>query len=174
VAVTGGHRFRMVSAGVDHTCGIREDGVALCWGNGGAGRLGTGGGAASIPTPVAAEQVFQGISAGLEHTCALTESGQAFCWGSSVYGQTGTGLTAEPDLTLTELFVGVPTAVASELRFTSISASEAEHTCALTVEGASYCWGANAAGQLGYGKQEFHPGTFQYKRSLPVRVAGPR
>jgi alpha-tubulin suppressor-like RCC1 family protein len=173
VAVQGGHRFRMLSAGVDHTCGIREDGVALCWGNGGAGRLGTGGGPTSVPTPVAAEQRFEEVSAGLEHTCALTASGQAFCWGSSVYGQSGTGLTAEPGLTLTELFVETPTAVASELRFTSISASEAEHTCALTVEGASYCWGANGTGQLGYGKQEFHPETQQYKRSLPVRVAGP-
>lgn len=174
VAVSGGHRFRVVSAGVDHTCGIREDGVALCWGNGGAGRLGTGGFTTSTPTPVAAEQIFHEISAGLEHTCALTASGQAFCWGSSVYGQSGTGLTAEPGLTLTELFVEVPTAVASELRFTSISASDVQHTCALTVEGASYCWGGNTAGELGYGKQEFHPETQQYKRSLPVRVAGPR
>ena len=90
-----------------------------------------------------------------------------------MYGQSGTGLTAEPGLTLTETFVGGPTAVASELRFTSISASEYAHTCALTVEGAAYCWGANTAGQLGYGKQEFHPETYQYKRSLPVRVAGP-
>jgi alpha-tubulin suppressor-like RCC1 family protein len=173
VAVRGAHRFRRVSAGVDHTCGIREDGVALCWGNGWAGRLGTGGGTTSVPTPVAAELVFEEISAGLEHTCALTASGQAFCWGSSVYGQSGTRLTAEPGLTLSELFVGVPTAVASELRFTSISASEAQHTCALTAEGASYCWGANTTGELGYGKQQFHPETQQNKRSLPVRVAGP-
>jgi alpha-tubulin suppressor-like RCC1 family protein len=174
VAVQGGHRFRMLSAGVNHTCGVREDGVALCWGSGWSGQLGTGGGTTSLPTPVASEQRFDQISAGLEHTCAVTGSGQAFCWGSSVYGQTGTGLTAEPGPTLTALVVGAPTPVASPLRFTSISASEAEHTCALTVEGASYCWGANTVGQLGYGKQEFHPETFQYKRSLPVRVAGPR
>lgn len=173
VAVHGGHRFRMVSAGINHTCGVREGGVALCWGSGWSGRLGTGGSTTSVPTPVAAEQSFAQISAGLEHTCALTGSGQAFCWGSSVYGQTGTGLTAEEGLTLTDLFVGAPTPVASELRFTSISASEAEHTCALTADGAAYCWGANTVGQLGYGKQEFHPQTYQYKRSLPVRVAGP-
>jgi alpha-tubulin suppressor-like RCC1 family protein len=173
VAVSGAHRFRVVSAGVDHTCGVRDDGVVLCWGNGWAGRLGTGSGTTSLPTPVAAKQTFEKVSAGLEHTCALTASGQPFCWGSSVYGQTGTGLTAEGDLTLPELFVGVPTPVASELRFTSISASEAQHTCALTREGASYCWGANTTGELGYGKQEFHPKTQQLKRSLPVRVAGP-
>ena len=174
VAVQGAHTFRALSAGVAHTCGVRVDGVALCWGNGGSGRLGTGGGTTHVPARVATQQLFEKISAGLEHTCALTVSGQAFCWGSSVYGQSGTGLTAEPGLTLTQLFVGVPTAVASELRFTSISASEAEHTCAVTLEGASYCWGANTVGQLGYGKQEFHPETYQYKRSLPVRVAGPR
>ena len=171
VAVSGGHRFRMLSAGIGHTCGIREDGVALCWG--GFGQFGGGDGITSVPTPVAGEQVFEEISVGSQHKCALTASGQAFCWGSSVYGQSGTGLTAEPGPTLTQLTVRVPTAVASDLRFTSISASEAEHTCALTAERALYCWGANGAGELGYGKQEFHPETQQYKRSFPVRVAGP-
>lgn len=173
VAVRGDHRFSMLSAGVDHTCGVRQDGVALCWGSGHGGRLGTGGATTSTPTPVAGEHTFASISAGLEHSCALTLAGQAYCWGASLYGQTGTGLTGEPGLTLPDLFIGSPAAVATELRFTGISASEAQHTCATTADGGAWCWGANTAGELGYGKQEFHPETHQYKRALPVRVAGP-
>ncbi|HZI29560.1 MAG TPA: Ig-like domain-containing protein [Gemmatimonadaceae bacterium] len=41
VAVAGGHRFSMLSAGLRHTCGRRTDGVVYCWGSGRTGQLGT-------------------------------------------------------------------------------------------------------------------------------------
>ena len=31
-AVSGSHNFTHVSAGTDHTCGVRTDFTALCWG----------------------------------------------------------------------------------------------------------------------------------------------
>ena len=31
-AVQGSHNFRQVSSGSFHTCGVRKDGAALCWG----------------------------------------------------------------------------------------------------------------------------------------------
>ena len=31
-AVQGSHNFRQVSSGTYHTCGVRKDGAALCWG----------------------------------------------------------------------------------------------------------------------------------------------
>lgn len=40
--VSGGLRFRMLSAGSQHVCGIAEDGRAYCWGRGVDGQLGDG------------------------------------------------------------------------------------------------------------------------------------
>jgi alpha-tubulin suppressor-like RCC1 family protein len=35
-------RFRTVTAGMYHTCGLGEDGRAYCWGRNGYGQLGDG------------------------------------------------------------------------------------------------------------------------------------
>jgi alpha-tubulin suppressor-like RCC1 family protein len=42
VAVTGGRRFRQVTSGSFHTCGLNASGVAFCWGANPAGQLGDG------------------------------------------------------------------------------------------------------------------------------------
>lgn len=49
------------------------------------------------------------------------------------------------------------------LRFTAVSAG-GEHTCAISDDGTTYCWGAGENGQLGHGRSS---GSFQ-----PVAVAG--
>ena len=53
--------------------------------------------------------------------------------------------------------------MAGGLTFTAISAG-GRHTCALTPNGAAYCWGSNVVGQLGSG-----PGP---TRAVPTLVAG--
>jgi alpha-tubulin suppressor-like RCC1 family protein len=55
--VAGGLRFRQVSAGGDHTCGITTDGDLYCWGFNWSGQLGSQfgygtGGSRLTPTPV--------------------------------------------------------------------------------------------------------------------------
>lgn len=57
----------------------------------------------------------------------------------------------------------MPVAVAGVLVFKDITAGEA-HSCGLTALGVLYCWGSNAAGQLG-------DGTLT-SRSAPVPVSG--
>jgi alpha-tubulin suppressor-like RCC1 family protein len=52
VAVTGGHRFRAVSTGQGHSCGVTTDDRAHCWGADNAGQLGDGT-TISSSTPVA-------------------------------------------------------------------------------------------------------------------------
>jgi hypothetical protein len=78
-AIGGTLRFTEISAGDTHTCALRGNGEAYCWG---AGATGTGmEAAASVPTRVATEHRFATISAGELRTCASTAGGATFCWG---------------------------------------------------------------------------------------------
>jgi len=92
---------------------------------------------------------FTSISTSAYHTCAIATSGETFCWGMDISGELGTP-------TLTSCNGGsnpcslMPVAVASDVRFDSLSASSSG-TCALTAAGQGYCWGANGIGQLGIG-----------------------
>lgn len=88
-----------ISAGmVAHTCARLADGTAKCWGNGGNGRLGTGGTANSLPATVkdaSGAQDLTGIAhieAGNAHSCALLQSGAILCWGRNNNGQIGYGV----------------------------------------------------------------------------------
>ena len=67
--------FDSVSAGAIHTCGVRSDGSAACWGSNGRG----------LSTPPVGS--FDSVSAGGRHTCGVRSDGSVACWGSNVYGQ---------------------------------------------------------------------------------------
>jgi len=85
---------------------------------------------------------FETVHAGSYQSCGLTAEGQAYCWGTNFTGVLG---NLEPASRFT-----VPTAVTGGLTFTRI-ATGLTQTCGLTAEGAAYCWGENADGQLGDG-----------------------
>ena len=78
-AVGGTLRLARIDAGATHTCGLRGNGEALCWGTGAIG-IGTGT-AAAAPTLVSTELRFASISAGEGRSCAATTGGATFCWG---------------------------------------------------------------------------------------------
>ena len=69
-----GEAFEELAVSRRHTCGLREDGTALCWG---ASDPDYDFGQAKAPQ---GEQ-FTAISAGYYHTCALRLDGTALCWG---------------------------------------------------------------------------------------------
>ena len=148
LAVTGGHLFDSVSAGGNHTCGITTDGKAYCWGRGGKGQLGSMGADLTQdyreyePLPVAGNHTFESVSAGEEHTCGITTDGEAYCWGSASHGRLVNGSATDVRST--------PTLVLGEHTFESVSADET-HTCAVTTQGAAYCWGSGESGKLGNG-----------------------
>lgn len=94
VEVHGGHRFKRISAGSKHTCGIRTDGVAMCWGSASNGRLGTGNTTtARVPAEVHGGHLFNEISASSTHTCAISTENVTMCWGTGINGQLGNGRT---------------------------------------------------------------------------------
>jgi alpha-tubulin suppressor-like RCC1 family protein len=162
VVMDGGQAsFASISAGYRHTCALKPDGTAYCWGSNEFGQLGDGTSTArDVPVLVAAGGLkFSAISAGGDHTCAITTGGAAYCWGSNVDGQLGRGTSNDISL--------VPVAVAGGLTFTRISASTGTrtrtqlglplkangvgHTCALSTSGDVYCWGDDRDLQLGQG-----------------------
>jgi len=95
-AVSGGHAWIYIGAGGSFSCGLRLDGVAMCWGydyNGevGQGTLGRG---TTVPTPVVGEIRFVQMGVGHGSTCAVTENEDAYCWGSGLWGEHGDGTFA--------------------------------------------------------------------------------
>jgi hypothetical protein len=115
-AVAGGHTFRQISAGGEHTCGVTTSGAAYCWGDNGAGQLGNNT-FSYAPRPVVGEFAFTQVDAGVDHTCALTPSGAAHCWGWNSDGQLGDGTTSGGWGTS-------PGAVAGGLAFSQIDAAK--------------------------------------------------
>jgi len=88
-------KFKQISAGGYHSCGVLVNGSALCWGNGGYGRLGYGGiSNQNIPVYVNGSYVFTSVSAGYFHSCGVLTNGSGMCWGWGADGRLGYGGTS--------------------------------------------------------------------------------
>jgi alpha-tubulin suppressor-like RCC1 family protein len=85
------------------------------------------------------------ISAGAAFTCAAAPgSGSVNCWGDGSSGQFGNGAAVPPDSATPVAVSGVSNA--------SIVACGNSHACAISSQ-AAWCWGADASGQVGDGKE---------------------
>lgn len=159
-AVIGEQRWQTISAGGVHVCGVTLDGEALCWGNQFRGALGDGKliGATAEPVPVQGGFTFDSIYAGLGTSCALTPEGEAYCWGINDYGMLGDGQPPAPGPE-----TATPSVVVGGHRFASLALGQ-DHVCGVTEDAHAYCWGWNAYGQLGNGRNE--------ASSTPVLVNG--
>lgn len=149
--------FVQVSAGAEHTCAVSERDHAYCWGRNADGRLGDNSiESSSVPVPVVGDLEFIALGLGDFHTCGVTPDGEAYCWGNNngTTGSLGNGSTTDSSS---------PVAVSGGYEFVRISVGRA-HTCALTAEGAAYCWGRNLFGQLGDNSLT--------DRTTPVAVSG--
>jgi regulator of chromosome condensation (RCC1) repeat-containing protein/Big-like domain-containing protein/Regulator of Chromosome Condensation (RCC1) repeat protein len=140
-AVIGGLKFQSLTAGQHHTCGLTLAGDAYCWGADDSGQLGNGTTTSSSqPIPLLAAPRFVSIESGHFFTCALTADGVAWCWGRNNLGQLGSGDVSA--------FRATAAPIGGATRFKSLG-SKWTSTCALTADGAAYCWGDNTLGQVG-------------------------
>ena len=144
-----------IALGDGHTCALTSAGAVWCWGANSAGQLGDGTTTnRSLPVPVGGLPAgVTAIAAGGEHTCALTSAGAVWCWGYNFYGQLGNGTTTD-STTPVSVSGTIPDCMGAvcvaKLHVKAIAAGF-EHTCALTSDGAVWCWGYNFYGQLGDG-----------------------
>jgi alpha-tubulin suppressor-like RCC1 family protein len=109
---------------------------------------------------------FEAVFAGGAHTCALSSiPGAAYCWGRGESGQLGVPPPSGTCVTDAGPYSCsmVPVPVGGGLTFEKLAGGGA-HTCALASDGAAYCWGNNAYGQLGDGSTT--------NQNVPVQVAG--
>jgi alpha-tubulin suppressor-like RCC1 family protein len=179
LAVATPLRFTAISVGNTQACAIDTNRDAYCWGTG-YGSLGIGAAdtsckvgpsctVASAPMLVVGGLKWADISAGNAFTCGVTIEGAGYCWGdvkdaSDPYGPSG--------VLGSGVFAGSksPVAVAGGLRFRMIRTGTRQ-ACAVTTEGAAFCWGVNEAGELGIGHADigaYSLGSGKYAAPQPV------
>ncbi|WP_435737197.1 hypothetical protein V5D56_00950 [Cellulosimicrobium sp. PMB13] len=123
-------------------------GEPYCWGRNQEGQVGDGENGTAVLAPTAVlpgamtARPVTDVDGGSFHTCAAA-GGSAYCWGLRATGQIGDGggisgtqdvparVALPPGVSVTDVAAGGGTA------------------CALTADGAVYCWGSNTDGQLG-------------------------
>lgn len=77
----------------DNACGIKDNGVAYCWGNNADSQVGDGTTTnRNVPTLVTGGHLFEQLSPGYYSTCGL-KTGDIYCWGYNAWGLVGDGTT---------------------------------------------------------------------------------
>ncbi len=147
---------RSVSAGGEHSCAVRSEGGAWCWGRNTYGQIGNGttGPGPKTPTRVGTSDDWHAIAAGGASTCGIRANGTLWCWGLNHRGQLGDGTTKSKSS---------PIRVGTASNWASVSAGWFD-TCGVRTDGSLWCWGDNSAGQIGDGTTT--------RRLVPTRLSG--
>jgi alpha-tubulin suppressor-like RCC1 family protein len=135
-----------VGLGAYHSCAIRSDGKAFCWGSGGNGQLGNGADSDSQgPVEVAGNFVdWEYVEGGMNFTCGLRNGGLAYCWGDNSVGQLGDNTTTARN---------VPAPVSGGLSYKELSVGYFTACGIRTSDDKLECWGKNTEDQFGINSQ---------------------
>lgn len=141
-----------ISGGGGHNLALCSDGTVVAWGDGGAGRMGTGNNSNSlVPVDITHQGVLAtktvvAVSAGFLHSLALCSDGTVAAWGHNFNGQLGINSTDNSSLPVAVDATGV----LATKTVVSITAGHS-HSVAYCSDGSVATWGNNAGGQLGDG-----------------------
>jgi len=159
VSVVGGFSdWCQVSAGSDHSLGVRTNGTAWAWGCGDIGRLGDGT-TVNKSSPVSVVGGFTDwfqVSAGCCHSLGVRTNGTAWAWGTSLSGQLGDGTTVSKSSPVS--------VVGGFTDWCQVSASPLSHSLGVRTNGTAWAWGSSSEGRLGDGTT--------VSKSSPVSVVG--
>ncbi|HBQ12088.1 MAG TPA: hypothetical protein DEF51_13375 [Myxococcales bacterium] len=134
-----------VTVGQSHTCGLRDDGDVVCF-----GQVGT---ALALDAPRVVLRGALAVGSSLLSVCGVMADGGVECAGMAPTAPDGCGAL--------EAHAARPVEGLSDV--VALEGGDA-HMCALDARGEIRCWGCNAGGQLG-------DGTFE-PRSAARRVVG--
>ena len=125
-------QFVQVVSGSTHTCGLTAEGQVYCWGDNGAGQVGSGKGPgrAMFPTLVKEAVGYTTVTAGGATSCGLKGDGSAFCWGANDAGQYGAAGAASR----------LPVAALQGSAWQGLSLGTS-HGCGIKTDGLVACWG---------------------------------
>ena len=132
-----------ISASINTTCAVLEQGRVKCWGENTYGQLGNN----TLTSSALPVNVGEGltnatqVSCGPRHTCVTRQDGEVSCWGHNSEGQLG-------DQTTTHRLT--PVRVKDLTDVVQVAAGFSS-TCARRADKTVWCWGGNGMGQLGDG-----------------------
>ena len=89
--------FIDIAAAGEHTCAIKTNGVAYCWGNDNSGSLGkesVKNEERQYPVKVSGNKTWVSIATGTWNTCGINDDKYMFCWGKNLLGQLGNNTTS--------------------------------------------------------------------------------
>ncbi|MFO0754996.1 MAG: EGF domain-containing protein [Byssovorax sp.] len=145
-----------VEVQLDDGCAIRKNGDLYCWGRNVSGQIGDGTQVTRpLPVSIGAGKTWKRVVVGRTHTCGIaTDAGTdtLFCWGQDANGELGNGPGVTPSLMPAAI-----NATPGNASPWSELAAGLNHTCAVRKDGTLWCWGRNAAGQLGDGTLTSRP-----------------
>ncbi|HKY13946.1 MAG TPA: hypothetical protein VJM33_03405 [Microthrixaceae bacterium] len=153
----------------NHTCAVRGDATAVCWGAADYGQIGNGMVYFSQPSPDAVSGLtgVTSIVSGGTSACATLADGSAKCWGSSYAGSLGHGVyTAVGAVASPVPLVGVTNVAQITLDFLG--------GCVLLTDGTVRCWGVGSMGGSVVAVQQLpsEPTTRVQAAVIPVTVNG--
>jgi hypothetical protein len=164
----------VLSAGVNHVCGIKDDSTLICWGNNDYNQ-------AAPP-----EGTFTQVSAGMNFNCALKTDGSLACWGRDTAGE-----TSPPPGQFIQVESGGKHACALANKGVPIcwgsnSSSQVayppgpyqqlalgdQHSCGLKIDSTVECWGNDSYGQSNIAADTFTSIVAGYKTTCGVKTDG--
>lgn len=133
------------------TCGLRPDASAWCWGRNDVGTVGDGSGRDEVSVPTRLPGRWREIGfneqadgSGFDTACGLRTDASLWCWGYDRYAQSGDGQGGADDVQ------PVPHQVPG--RWAGLPVGTGATRCAIDLDAAAWCWGANQTGQVGNGR----------------------
>ena len=129
-----------VATGARHSCALLTDGRVVCWGSNSDGQLGASDSRVAFEPREVGNVRAAMIAAGDAHTCVVLLDERVECWGRDDAGQLGATRAADG--------VGVPgrvTVIPGRPSIRAIAAGTS-NSCALTQQGALWCWGSSSSG----------------------------